>query len=91
MSREAQSIAEKAARTSYGRLLSILAARSHDIAAAEEALSEAFISALTDWPKNGVPNNPDAWLLTAARNQMNNEFRHQQVVDTAGGRPIGLV
>ncbi|OYU14549.1 MAG: RNA polymerase subunit sigma-70 [Alphaproteobacteria bacterium PA4] len=56
-----------AARTSYGRLLALLASRSRDIAAAEDALAEALATALAVWPARGVPDNPDAWLLTAAR------------------------
>ena len=79
----AQRAAEQAARASYGRLLSILAARSRDIAASEDALSEAFMAALRTWPDAGVPLNPEAWLLTAARNHMKNVVRHQVVVDGA--------
>jgi RNA polymerase sigma-70 factor (ECF subfamily) len=75
--------AEQAARTSYGRLLALLVARSRDIAAAEDALSDAFASALSTWPVRGVPENPDAWLLTAARNKEKNRFRHQQVRDAS--------
>jgi RNA polymerase sigma-70 factor (ECF subfamily) len=63
----ARAAAEAAARRSYGKLVAYLAARSRDVAAAEDALSEAFASALTDWPRNGVPRQPEAWLLTAAR------------------------
>ena len=63
----ARAAAETAARHSYGKLVAYLAARSRDVAGAEDALSEAFASALTDWPRNGVPQNPEAWLLTAAR------------------------
>jgi RNA polymerase sigma-70 factor (ECF subfamily) len=63
----ARAAAAAAARRSYGKLIAYLAARSRDVAAAEDALAEAFASALTDWPKNGVPQNPEAWLLTAAR------------------------
>jgi predicted RNA polymerase sigma factor len=37
------------------------------VAIAEDALSEAFASALADWPVNGCPSNPEAWLLTVAR------------------------
>lgn len=66
----AQRAAEQAARTSYGRLLALLAARSRDIAAAEDALAEAFAAALAVWPQQGVPNNPDAWLFTAARRNL---------------------
>ena len=62
--------AERAARESYGRLIAILAKRSGDIASAEDALAEAFAKALTTWAETGVPNNPDAWLLTTARNRL---------------------
>ncbi len=56
------------ARSSYGRLLAILAAKTGDISAAEEALSEAFKRALETWPDKGIPNNPEAWLITVSRN-----------------------
>jgi RNA polymerase sigma-70 factor (ECF subfamily) len=75
--------AEAAARASYGRLLSILAARSRDIAAAEDALADAFLAALRTWPASGVPDNPDAWLMAAARNQLKNLARHQAVVNAS--------
>lgn len=67
---EARRAAEAAARTSYGRLVAMLASRSGDIAAAEDALSDALASALTAWAARGVPDNPDAWLLTAARRNL---------------------
>ena len=76
---DARRVAENAARASYGRLLALLASYSRDLAAAEDALSEAFVSALTVWPERGVPDNPDAWLMTAARNKMNNVYRHDEV------------
>lgn len=81
--RPAVKAAETAARASYGRLLSVLAARSRDIAASEDALSEAFVAALRTWPDSGVPDNPDAWLVTAARNNLKNMVRHQGVVDAS--------
>lgn len=59
--------AESVARRSYGKLVALLSARSRDLAAAEDALSEAFVAALTAWPRDGCPANPEAWLLTAAR------------------------
>jgi RNA polymerase sigma-70 factor, ECF subfamily len=83
MQRDARRTAELAARTSYGRLLAILASGSRDISAAEDALSEAFAAALKNWPERGVPDNPDAWLLTAARNSQRNLFRHAKVRDNA--------
>ena len=66
----AQALAQIAARRSYGRLLAFVAARTRDIAAAEDALAEAFASALQRWPLDGVPAQPEAWLLTAARRRL---------------------
>jgi RNA polymerase sigma-70 factor (ECF subfamily) len=63
----ARDTAEAVARRSYGKLVALLAARTRDLAAAEDALADAFASALTAWPSSGVPDNPEAWLLTAAR------------------------
>jgi predicted RNA polymerase sigma factor len=64
---QAHRTADAVARRSYGKLVAFLAARTQDVAAAEDALSEAFASALADWPRNGCPSNPEAWLLTVAR------------------------
>ena len=64
---QAQITADSVARRSYGKLVAFLAARTRDVAAAEDALSEAFAAALADWPRNGCPANPEAWLLTVAR------------------------
>lgn len=80
---DARRAAEAAARASYGRLLAMLAARTRDIAAAEDALAEAFVAALRTWPGDGMPDNPDAWLMTAARNQLKNGARHRAVVDAS--------
>jgi len=71
--------AERVARESYGRLVAFLAARTHDVAAAEDALGDAFAAALRVWPKDGVPNNPDAWLLTAARRRQVDAVRRQRI------------
>jgi predicted RNA polymerase sigma factor len=61
--------AEEVARSSYGRLLAILAARTGDIAAAEDALADAFERALRTWPERGIPDNPEGWLVTVAKNR----------------------
>lgn len=76
---DARRAAEQAARLSYGKLLSVLARHDRDIAAAEDALSEALLAALRTWPETGVPRNPEAWLVTAARNRRKNEARSQAV------------
>jgi len=63
----ARAAAEAVARRSYGKLVAFLAARTRDVAGAEDALAEAFASALIDWPAAGVPERPEAWLLAVAR------------------------
>jgi RNA polymerase sigma-70 factor, ECF subfamily len=67
---EASRTAEAVARASYGKLLAYVAARTGDVAGAEDALSDAFATALADWPIRGVPDNPQAWLLTVARRRL---------------------
>ena len=70
---------ERVARESYGRLVAYLSVHTHDLAGAEDALSEALLKALTGWPRDGVPQNPEAWLLTTARHSLIDFFRHQRV------------
>lgn len=82
---------EQVARESYGRLVAFLAARSRDVAAAEDALSDAFAAALETWPRDGVPTNPAAWLLAAARRRLIDAARHRKVRDAAADRLRELV
>ncbi|MBN9241725.1 MAG: RNA polymerase subunit sigma-70 [Mesorhizobium sp.] len=63
----ARAAAEAAARQSYGKLVAFLAARTRDVAGAEDALADAFAAALERWPHDGVPDRPEAWLLAVAR------------------------
>jgi RNA polymerase sigma factor (sigma-70 family) len=70
---------ETVARDSYGRLIAYLAARSGDVAGAEDALGDAFVAALKRWPKEGVPEKPEAWLLHVARNRVIDATRRKQV------------
>jgi predicted RNA polymerase sigma factor len=62
-------------RDSYGRLLAVLAAPTRDIAAAEDALADALERALTRWPDDGIPANPEAWILTVARNRLRDMWK----------------
>ena len=78
---QAHRAVEAVARESYGRLVALLAARTRDVAGAEDALADALLAALTTWPRDGIPKNPQAWLLTAARNRLMDHARHQQVHD----------
>ena len=74
----ARETAETVARRSYGKLVAFLAARTRDVAGAEDSLSEAFAAALGNWPASGVPKNPEAWLLTAARRKQVDAVRRQK-------------
>ena len=77
--RDAHRAIEAVARHSYGRLVAYLASRTHDVAGAEDALGDALVAALTKWPSDGVPNSPEAWLLTTARNRLIDRNRHHRV------------
>src|SRR6202048_1589124 len=67
---QARRSAEIVTRRSYGKLIAFLAARTGDVAGAEDALSDAFATALADWPRSGIPVNPEAWLMAVARRKL---------------------
>lgn len=70
MSESATHVAiETVARDSYGRLVVYIAARTGDIADAQDALSKALVATLETWPAKGVPDKPEAWLLHVAHNR----------------------
>src|SRR5262245_40321984 len=71
---------ERVARESFGRLVAYVSSRTRDVAGAEDALSDALLAALTAWPQTGIPQNPEAWLVTTARRSLIDRARHQQVV-----------
>jgi predicted RNA polymerase sigma factor len=91
---QTHSTAEAVARRSYGKLVAFLAARTRDVAAAEDALSEAFAAALADWPHKGCPSNPEAWLLTVARRKAidmhRGRLRHDIASEQLRGMAEGL-
>ncbi|MGZ5415858.1 MAG: RNA polymerase sigma factor [Nocardioides sp.] len=72
--------AAEIARTCYGRLVALLAVTTRDLTLAEDVLEDAFEGALRTWPASGVPDNPQAWLLTVARNRL------RDVVGSAASR-----
>lgn len=72
-------LGQAAARAAYGRLVAYLAARWRDVAAAEDALAEAFAAALRVWPREGLPERPEAWLLAAAHRRLIDQARHRRV------------
>jgi len=77
--------AEAVARRSYGKLVALLAARTRDVAGAEDALADAFAAAIADWPASGIPKNPEAWLMTVARRkQIDYARRRRSRLDADG-------
>jgi len=79
----ARAAAERAARVSYGRILAVIAAATRDVALAEDALADAFEKALRTWPDAGIPDNPEGWLVTVARNRLRDLLRSPAVRDAA--------
>jgi RNA polymerase sigma-70 factor (ECF subfamily) len=78
----AHAAAVRAARDSYARLLSWLAYQWRDVAAAEDALATALEKALALWPVQGIPDAPDAWLLSVAKRELLQIARHQRLHDS---------
>ncbi|MCE5288702.1 MAG: RNA polymerase subunit sigma-70 [Nocardiaceae bacterium] len=74
-SQELSSTVSAVVSRSYGRLIALLAAPTRDLAAAEDALSDALERALVKWADDGIPDNPEAWLLTVARNRLRDSYR----------------
>ncbi len=83
MNRPAQESARQAIedtqRASCGRLVAFLASITGDLAAAEDALSDAVLAALRRWPERGVPERPESWLLTVARRNLVDAARRRAV------------
>ena len=88
---EVRRTVEAVARDSYGRLLAYLAKHLRDVAAAEDALHDAFAQALATWPRDGLPDKPEAWLLTTARNVLGAGFRHERRSEAVHARALELL
>jgi predicted RNA polymerase sigma factor len=74
---------ERVARESYGRLVAYLSSHTHDVGSAEDAVSNALVVALETWPRDGVPQSPEAWLLTTARRSFIDLVRHRRVAEAS--------
>lgn len=85
-----RSVVERVARESYGRLIAYLGGRFGDLAAAEDALAAALVAALETWPVSGVPDSPDAWLLTVARRRQLDDHR-KKIVRADGANHLHLI
>ncbi|MGZ4245593.1 MAG: RNA polymerase sigma factor [Solirubrobacteraceae bacterium] len=74
-------ILEQAFREQWGRVLAALIGFLGDFDLAEEAAQEAFAIAAERWPRDGVPANPRAWLITTARNRAIDRIRRNRTLD----------
>jgi RNA polymerase sigma-70 factor (ECF subfamily) len=83
---QARETAEAVARRSYGKLIAFLAARTGDVAGAEDALSDAFAAALVDWSASGIPRSPEAWLIAVARRKIIDANRRRRTGEDAAGQ-----
>ncbi|MET9090242.1 RNA polymerase sigma factor [Streptomyces sp. NPDC004237] len=68
---------EAAFRAEYGRAVSVLVRFLGDIDLAEEAVQDAFTTALDRWPEQGVPPSPAGWIITTARNRALDRLRRE--------------
>jgi RNA polymerase sigma factor (sigma-70 family) len=67
-------------RIESAKIVAALARMTRDVGLAEELAQEALVAALEKWPRTGVPDNPGAWLMAAAKNRALDHFRHAKLV-----------
>ena len=68
-------------RIESARLIGALARLMRDVGAAEELAQDALVAALEQWPDSGIPDNPGAWLMAAARNRAIDQLRRRSMAD----------
>ena len=73
------SVVEQAFREEWARAVAILARALGDLELAEDAVQDAFATALEHWPRTGTPRNPGAWIVTTARNRAIDRIRRDRV------------
>src|SRR5262245_33951886 len=73
-------VVERVFREESGRVLAALISTLGDFELAEDALQDALIVALERWPKDGMPQNPGAWLTTAARHKAIDRLRRRNTL-----------
>lgn len=72
---DVRAVVAETARTARPRLVALLASGTLDLALAEDAVAVAFERALTAWSERGVPENPEGWLMTVARNHQRDVWK----------------
>ena len=69
---------ERAFRAAHGAAVATLVRVFGDISLAEDAVQDAFVAAMDSWPRNGLPANPTAWIVTTARNRAIDVLRRDE-------------
>jgi len=81
----------EAFREEFGRAVSILIRALGDFDLAEDAVQEAFAIAAERWPRDGVPANPGAWIVTTARNRAIDRIRRERTLESKRAELARLV
>lgn len=68
-------------RIEQAKLIAGLARIVRDVGVAEELAQDALVAALKQWPEQGIPRNPGAWLMAAAKNRALDRHRRQKMLD----------
>src|SRR5690606_32078921 len=61
------------------RVIAGLVRLTHDVSLAEDLAQDALLTALETWPRQGVPDNPGAWLMTTAKRRAVDRWRHEKL------------
>jgi RNA polymerase sigma factor (sigma-70 family) len=77
MTRSLDARSEHLLRELAPQVLGAVARRFHDFSSAEDAVQEAMIAAFTQWPREGVPDNPRGWLIQVASRRMTDQVRRE--------------
>src|SRR3990172_10706560 len=81
MVRDTRATVDAVWRIESARLIASLARMVGDVGLAEDFAQDALVAALERWPESGVPDNPGAWLMAAAKRRAIDHFRRNQRVE----------
>src|SRR5690349_13576128 len=68
-------------RIESARLIAVLARLVRDVGRAEELAQDALVAALEQWPREGIPDNPGAWLMATAKHRAIDQLRHLSLAE----------
>ena len=81
MTQDAHRAVEAVWRIESARLIAGLTRFARDVGLAEELAQEALLAALEQWPKDGVPDNPGAWLMSVAKRRAIDQWRREERIE----------